>query len=308
MITEEMLNAQAELAGLTPEQRNVILTLSRNDENTVIANKTRDIYSQMDETIRTATGVAREGSEKTYDYLKRATTAFTDKYKDYDSLKSQITTLTSEKAALEAKIAGGAGDEAIKAQLAQVKAELQTTKDQFNTLKADKDKAELQYNQTLLGIRVDAEVQKAKEGLKFKAGLSEQAIANLVGMVVGQIKGYNPKYEGEAGSEVIRYYDENGVIKNNPNNKLNPYTTKELLLEGLEKLDILDKTGGKGAGGAGNTPKGGGIINAATQVEAMAIIEKTLLAKGLVKGSNAYSVELSKMWDENEIDKLPAGY
>lgn len=309
MITEEMLTAASELTALTPEQRAAIITLSRNDENTVIARHTGEIYRQMDESIKTATGIDRDGSEKTYDYLKRATTAFAGKYKDYDSMKGQIDALTAEKKTLEEKLAKGGGDEQLKSQLASVQAELTATKNQFNELKAAKDKAEADHATALLGLRVDSEVAKAKEGLKFKAGLSDQAIASLMGIAIAELKGYNPRYEGEAGSEVVRYYDKDGVIMNNPDNKLNPFTTQELLMRSLKKLDILDEgKGGKGAGGGGSHGGGAKTIQAATQVDAMDAIEKILIGKGMIKGSGDYQRELSKMWDENECDKLPTGY
>lgn len=306
MITLEMLNAATELAALTPEMREAIITLSRNDENTVIARHTGEIYRQMDESIKNATGIDRAGAEKTYDYLKRATLAYADKFKDYDSLKSQITTLTAEKASLEDKIAKGAGDEQLKNQLASVQAELATTKNQFNDLKAAKDKAEADHASALLGLRVDNEVARAKEGLKFKAGLSDAAIASLMNIAISEIKGFNPKYEGEAGHEVIRYYDDSGVVMNNPDNKLNPFTTKELLVRSLEKLDILDKgKGGHGAGGSGGSGGSGRTITAKSQVAAMDAIEKILISKGLVKGSGQYQTELQRYWDDNKCDELP---
>lgn len=305
MLTVEMLNAQQGLAGLTDEQKQTIATLSQNDENTVIGTRIGEIYREMDSTIKEATGIERDGAEKTYVYLKRATTAFADKFKDYDTLKGQITTLTAEKASLEEKIRNGAADQELKTQLENVRKELQTTKDQFNTLKASADKAKLDHEAALLGLRIDAEMSRAKEGLKFKAGLNQAALDMLVGQAVAKVKGYSPKFEGEAGKEILRFYDANGVIMNNPENKLNPYTAQELLVKELGALDILDKGKTAGAGGTGNPPTGGSTITASTQVEAMEAISKDLIARGFVKGTSKYEAEVKKMWEENKISSLP---
>ena len=51
MLTREILVANAALAGLTDEQIAAITTLSANDENSVIAKKTGEIYGGLDADI-----------------------------------------------------------------------------------------------------------------------------------------------------------------------------------------------------------------------------------------------------------------
>ena len=46
-LTREILVANAALSGLTDEQINAITTLSQNDENSVIAKKTGEIYGNL---------------------------------------------------------------------------------------------------------------------------------------------------------------------------------------------------------------------------------------------------------------------
>ena len=84
MLTKETLIANEALAGLTDEQITAITTLSANDENTVIGQKFGEVYRQMDSTIEKATGIKRDGDEKTYLYLERATRAFADKFSEHD--------------------------------------------------------------------------------------------------------------------------------------------------------------------------------------------------------------------------------
>ena len=90
MLTKETLIANEALKGLTEEQLTAITTLSENDENTVIGQKFGEVYRQMDSTIEKATGIKRDGDEKTYVYLGRATKAFAEKFADYESLKTKI--------------------------------------------------------------------------------------------------------------------------------------------------------------------------------------------------------------------------
>lgn len=69
-LTVEVLKANSVLAGLSDEQLAAITTLSANDENSVIAQKTGKIYGDLDADILSVTGIAKNGTEKTYDYAK----------------------------------------------------------------------------------------------------------------------------------------------------------------------------------------------------------------------------------------------
>ena len=63
MLTREILAANAQLSGLTEEQIKAIITLSENDENSVIAKKTGEIYGALDNDILTVSGIAKNGTE-----------------------------------------------------------------------------------------------------------------------------------------------------------------------------------------------------------------------------------------------------
>ena len=99
-LTREILVANAALSGLTDEQINAITTLSQNDENSVIAKKTGEIYGNLDVDILAASGVEKNGTEKTYDYAKRVLGDFKTKAESVTGLESQIATLTKEKTRL----------------------------------------------------------------------------------------------------------------------------------------------------------------------------------------------------------------
>lgn len=298
MLTKETLVANEALAGLSEEQITAITTLSQNDENAVIGQKFGEVYRQMDSTIEKATGIKRDGDEKTYLYLERATKAFADKFSDYEATKAKVTEL-------EAQIAKG-GDEGLKAKLAQAQAELTSTKEQFNTLKADFDKAKTDHAKALSDFKIDAEIARAKEGLSFKKGLSEPVMNTLVAQAVANVKAKNPSFEDRNGVSTLIFHDANGAPLNNAENKLNPFTARELLVKEFESMDILEKMPAKGAGGkpsASSTPTT--LSGVTTQVEAGEAISKMLAEKGIPKTSLNYKAEYDKLWDENGCSELP---
>lgn len=299
MLTKETILANDALKDLSEEQVGAITTLSQNDENAVIGQKFGEVYRQMDSTIEKATGIKRDGDEKTYLYLERATKAFADKFSDYDTLKTTIGDLRKQ-------IEKG-GDAELKAQLESARKELSATKEQFNTLKTEFDNAKDAHMKALNDYKVDNEIALAKEGLKFKQGYSEQVIATLVGQAIANVKAKSPSFEERNGKSVLVFHDENGAVLNNAENKLNPYTAKELLIKEFESMDILEKKPAKGAGGTPPTGSRGGVSLAGvgTQSEAGEVIAKMLAERGIAKTSLDYQAEYDKLWEEGECSKLP---
>ena len=64
-LTLELLRANAATAALTDEQINAVVELSNNDEAAVISKKTGEIYGGLDNDILAASGIAKNGTEKT---------------------------------------------------------------------------------------------------------------------------------------------------------------------------------------------------------------------------------------------------
>lgn len=298
MLTKETIVANEALKDLSEEQISAIATLSENDEATVIGQKFGEVYRQMDSTIEKATGVKRNGDEKTYVYLERATKAFADKFSDYEGLKTKI-------ADLEKQVANG-GDAELKSQLETAKAELDSTKAQFNAMKAEFDKAKADHVTELNNLRIDEELTRAREGLTFKQGFSEQVMNTLIAQAVANVKAKNPAFEERNGVRTLIFHDENGAPLNNAENKLNPFTAKELLVKEFESMDILEKQPAKGAGGKQTTSvQTVSLAGVTTQVEAAEAIEKMLSQKGIAKTSLNYKAEYDKLWDENKCSELP---
>ena len=307
MITADILKANEHLAKLTEEQIASIVTLSTNDVNAEIGKKIGELYRQLDTTIDTSTGIARNGDEKTYNYLERAIKELKGGMPNVDEMKGKIKTLTEEKTRLEAMIADGSKDTETAKLLNQAKAELKSTKDLYIGLQTKLDEQAKTHKTELFGLRVENELTNALNGLKFKAEIPANVTKTFVNAAISKVKGLNPDYVDDVnGGKRLVFRDANGVAISNPTN-LAPYTAAELL--GNELKDIIAI---KGAKGTGTQVDGGGgnndtvtIGNARTQQEAMTIISKSLCAQGLTAGSKEYQTKLDAAWAENKVKSLP---
>ena len=295
-LVKDTLLANEALKGLSDEQISAIETLSKNDEDAVIGGRFSEVYRQMDSTIEKATGIKRNGDEKTYNYLERAAKEFAGKYADYDSLKTKV-------GELEQKIATG-GDAALKAQLDSVKGELEAAKGEYATLKATYEKEKGDNARALLNFKIDSEIARAKDGLKFKSGLNEAVMTTLVSQAIANIKAKSPSFEDRGGVQTLVFRDAEGKPLLNAENKLNPYTAKELLTKEFEKMDILEKSPAKGAGGEPPKPSAT-ISGATTRIEALTAIEKMLSERGISKTSLDYQREYDKLCEEYKVSDLP---
>lgn len=310
-LTKEVLTANAALSGLTEEQITAITTLSTNDENTVIGTHTGKIYREMDEKISSITGIPRNGDEKTYLYLERATAGFKEKAEKVSEFETKVQELEATKTRLERTIADGAQDVETKRKLDQANADLEAVKSQFNTLKEQHDNAVKTHSTELFSVKVQNEVSNALSGFKFKSDIPEGMTKLAVENAAQKIQSMSSDFvdDGNGGKRLV-FKDQSGAIMNNPNNGLNPYTAKELIQKEFDTLGILDT--GKGAG-AGSGPNGGGgsgtggvtVSGAKTRVEAHKIIHDGLAAKGLTVGSDQYNSELTQAYKDNNVLDLP---
>ena len=307
MITADILKANEHLAKLTDEQISSIVTLSTNDVNAEIGKKIGELYRQLDTTIDTSTGIARNGDEKTYNYLERAIKELKGGMPNVDDMKGKIKTLTEEKTRLEALISEGSKDTETAKLLNQAKAELKSTKDLYIGLQTKLDEQAKTHKTELFGLRVENELTNALNGLKFKAEIPANVTKTFVNAAISKVKGLNPDYVDDVnGGKRLVFRDSNGVAISNPTN-LAPYTAAELL--GNELKDIIAIKGAKGTGtqvdGGGSNNDTVTIGNARTQQEAMTIISKSLCAQGLTAGSKEYQTKLDAAWAENKVKSLP---
>ena len=313
MITIEMLQQQSALNGLTDEQKNAIVTLSKNDEEAVISKRFGEVYRQMDETIARETGIQRNGDEKTYVYLERAARELATKVNSIAGLNTRISELTAERDRLKKAVEDGTGDEKLRKDLQQAQRDLESVTNQYNTLKADYDKQKADHAAELINFRLDNELATAKGGIKFKAELPQTATDVLMQQAVGKIKSLKHEYvdDGNGGQRLV-FIDANDVQMRNPEKQLEFYTVGDLLTKELKAMGVLDE--GRKATGISTTPpkvstQNGAIVldlsGVRTQTEAQEVIAQTLMKQGLTNGSKAFQEAMTQAWKDNNVQSLP---
>lgn len=313
-LTSELLRANTATNGLSDEQVNAIVEMSQNDENSVIGQKTGEIYGGLDADILAASGIAKEGAERTFDYAKRVIGQFKAQAGDAAGLNKQIADLTKEKARLEKVIADGGADAETKAALTRAKADLANVTKEYTELKTKFDTAESDHKKALFDVKMDGEFAKASSGIKFKADLPESVKSVLLEQAIAKVKGMSPDYIDDGQGGKVLAFMENGAVRRNPENNLRPFTASELLTKELATMGVLE-TGRKQTGAGSQGGDGGGgqevtladLSGAKTQSEAQEIIAKMLMAEGKVNGSKEYEDSMAKIWKENieVIKKLP---
>lgn len=312
MLTIETLKQNTALASLTDVQLNAIAEMSRNDENTVIGTKIGALHGQYDADIFGITGIAKNGGEKSYDYAKRVLNDYKSKLEGTKDLQTKLDAANAKAVELQDKLAKGAGDETLKQQLKDAKAQVTQLQTQLQAKETEFNTKEAEFNKQLKDVHVDYAFQAATAGLKFKGGITEPIQKTLLNAAKAEIlaKG-TPDFvdDGQGGKKlVIRGTD--GNILNNPKNNLNPYTLQELVMETALK-DVLDtgrkQTGGGTRGFQGQGGQGGtlDLTGVRTQLEADKAIEAHLLANGLTRDSAEFGEKLTEIRNENNVAALP---
>lgn len=312
MLTTELLNENTTTAALSDEQKAAIVEMSKNDENTVIGKRIGEIYRDLDADILEASGVAKEGAEKTYDYAKRVIGGMKETADASAANAAKVASLEKEKTRLEGIIASGNGDEETKKALKKAQADLTNVTKEYTELKTKFDEAETAHAKALLDVRMEGEFAKAGAGLKFKADLPEAVKGVLLNQAIATVKGMNPEYIDDGkGGKVLAFMKDSAVLRN-PETNLAPYTASELVSKELKAMGVLEE--GRKQTGTGSTPTATADPNAAvdvsgarTQVEADDIIGKALLAKGLARGTMAYQKEFDavRLANYDAIKALP---
>lgn len=311
-ITEVLLGESSVLSGLTPEQKAAIVTLSANDEATVLKQKAGEIHGRYDADIESITGVKKKDGQPTHEYLKSTLSDFKTRAQSVETLNAKITALESDKTRLQGLIDAGEGSTEIKNQLADAKSKLDLANRQLETHKTESQKVKSEYEARIKNTHFLAEQKSALSGIKLKEGYSQKASERIINDAISGIKQkYN--YDLDDNGAVVFKDKTTGEIVANKKNNLNPYTLSELLTEELID-DLADSSaGGAGKGGAGG--KGGGsgsggedtpdISSATNQVEADKIIVNFLLKKGVLKTDSEFGTKQTELRKKLEVSKLP---
>ena len=313
-LTTELLNANAATTGLTDDQKAAIVEMSKNDEQSVIGQKTGEIYGGLDADILAASGIAKNGTEKTYDYAKRVIGEIKGQAGNAAELQTKLTESEKEVSRLNGIIAKGGADAETKKQLEQARADLANVTKDYTALKADFDKANADHEKAMFDAKISGEFAKATAGIKFKADLPASVTSVLLEQAVAKVKGMNPEYIDDGKGGKVLAFMENGAPMRNAENNLNPFTASELVARELQTMGVLEtgrtQTGAGTQGGKTNTGGGSGTVDvsgAKTQDEAHEIIAKALMAQGKVNGSKEFADAMAAAWKENAdvIKALP---
>ena len=312
MITIEMLNQSESLKGLTDAQKLAITTLSSNDEATVIGTKIGALHGQYDADILNISGVNKTEGEKTYDYLKRVLNDYKTKLDGSKTLSAQLEAQKKKVTELEAKLAAGGSDEAVKQQLKDARHQVTQLQTQLTAKTGELDKAKKDYEQKEKDLQVGFAFTNATAGIKFKADVSEPVKKILLAAAKDEIlaKGTPDFIDDGNGGKKLVLRDTAGNTLNNPKNNLNPYTIEELVMETSLK-DVIDT--GKQQPGGGTNPNPSpnhrtsnlDLSTAKTQQEADIQIENYLLSTGLTRDNVEFGNKALEIRNENNVSDLP---
>lgn len=313
MITIEMLNQNAALSALTDAQKAAIIEISKNDEATVIGTKIGALHGQYDADILNVSGIAKAEGEKSYDYLKRVLGDYKTKLDGTKTLSAQLEAQKNKVTELEAKLAAGGSDEAVKQQLKDARHQVTQLQTQLTAKTGELDKAKKDYEQKEKDLQVGFAFTNATAGIKFKADVSEPVKKILLAAAKDEIlaKGTPDFVDDGNGGKKLVLRDAAGNTLNNPKNNLNPYTIEELVLETSLK-DVIDT--GKRQPGGGTVPpvkpNGGGsttldLSGVKTQLEADTQIENYLLSTGLTRDNVEFGNKVLEIRNENKVSELP---
>ena len=307
-----MLNQSESLKGLTDAQKLAITTLSSNDEATVIGTKIGALHGQYDADILSISGISKADGEKTYDYLKRVLGDYKTKLDGTKTLSAQLEAQKKKVTELEAKLAAGGSDEAVKQQLKDARHQVTQLQTQLTTKTEELDKAKKDYEQKEKDLQVGFAFTNATAGIKFKADVSEPVKKILLAAAKDEIlaKGTPDFIDDGKGGKKLVLRDAAGNTLNNPKNNLNPYTIEELVLETSLK-DVIDT--GKQQPGGGTQPNPSpshrtvnlDLSTAKTQQEADVQIENYLLSTGLTRDNVEFGNKALEIRNENNVSDLP---
>ena len=313
MITIEMLNQNAALSTLTDAQKAAITEISKNDEATVIGTKIGALHGQYDADILNVSGIAKAEGEKSYDYLKRVLGDYKTKLDGTKTLSAQLEAQKNKVTELEAKLAAGGSDEALKQQLKDARHQVTQLQTQLTAKIGELDRAKKDYEQKEKDLQVGFAFTNATAGIKFKADVSEPVKKILLAAAKDEIlaKGTPDFIDDGNGGKKLVLRDAAGNTLNNPKNNLNPYTIEELVMETSLK-DVID-TGRQQPGGGTVPPvkpNGGGgttldLSGVKTQLEADTQIEKYLLSTGLTRDNAEFGDKVLEIRNENNVSELP---
>lgn len=321
MLKKDDLIKNEVLKTLTPEQITAIETLSENDENAVIAKKTRSLAEGIENDLKELAGYVPQmkgdgNLEKYYEGVRRTIKELKDAAKsggnseETERLKNEVKDLTT-------KLKNNSGDDVLKSQLAAKEQELKDrdarlkqVENDFNKLKTDSQKQLEAERENALKIDVVNQFNRALAGKKAKAGLDDKTFKELIEVRQNALLNeYTPERVQTTNGVAVNFRDKEGNIVTNPDNLRNPFTPDQLFLNRVADLLHTDQTQG-GAGTGEGKPKTGGTLNLAgvkTKLEAHELVIQHMHALGMTTQDEKWQTTFNKICEDNKVNELPTG-
>lgn len=310
-LTLEILKNNTALAALAPDLLAQIVTLSANDEATVVkaakAEVTSGIWNSVDADLKTLTGKDKPSGVKTYDWLKSALTEA--KNDDAQKLKGQVADLEATVATLKAN--GGDSSQAA-AELKKVRTQLTNLQNRYNAdLEEWKGKLESK-EQEVEATRLDGMVDNAFAGLVFREDLPGTVIQVMKDTARKELLEAPREWVSADGRTLPVFKNADGSTIANPQT-LAALSPSEIVAKKL--ADVIVTTpiqGGSGtppatpAPGAPKPPAGQpgaptttfALKGEASQTAAMRSLNEHLKAEGLKPGSAEFQDAADKAFTE----------
>jgi len=257
------------------EEAELLANKAREIEDKILPGKISELHSRYDDDIYSVTGQRKAPTEKTYDFVKRVMSSYKSDAEKAKSYENEISSLKEQ-------IKNNSGDR-------QLKADLEAVQKQYNELKETKEKEVTQLKTEHDRFKAES-IIRAGIPTKIKKGLPEDAVKALTDQAVNHLIGIAQFQDGKL------VFIENGVVKRNPHNALNPYTAAELMNESLK--NIVD-SGSKAEGGPDlnkeityEKDKDGKITKVAMiipdSIRTKEELSKYLVSAGLLRGTQEY--------------------
>lgn len=310
---------------LDETQQKAIASLSKNDEDEVIAKKIKEVHSQYDADIESVTGKKKGQFQKTYDFMKEVLADLKKKAEAGEgakALQDQIDALTQEKKDLEEQIKKGSGDETLKKTVADLTKKLADKTSELTTFKetAEKEKKEVEDKISVLEKKsLESEIDRRfdaalkADGVKLISTIPKEIMAEtLENRKKALLSSVTTDYVDDGdGKKTLVFRGADGNILRNKEKQNDPMTAEDMFLSKIG--DLLD--GGRQQPGTGKKPserKPGDppstftLGAAKNQIEADKQIEEHVLkVEGIARTDVNFSERKSEIRKENKVSELP---
>jgi hypothetical protein len=320
-LTRDNILEQSALKGLTDDQIGAIVSLSQNDERSVVERAVKDNtaehWNRLDQDIKEVFGQEKDRTVKSWEMLKQVLTEAKNSAAGSQELKDQVTSLTEERDRLKADLEKGGGDQVVadlRKQLNDKESELKKVRDQLGEVENDYQKKLTEKDDALDRFKFEQEIYGGLNGIEYNENIPKTIREREVRFVVEDVMNkYKRDWINDGENKVPVFRDQDGNIVTDPKNLNKPMSPFELVKKNLTDLIKVDGgNGGKGQGGGGTEPPAGGGQSSIvldrqpkTQREATELIHEALMRAGIAADSPEYSKKMREEYEGMNVSDLP---